>query len=683
LCSTIINLLNEKKYKEVFECTNLKNNEIRYYLDALVYGNFSTSYEASLQVVGLDNTHWKYGLHSLKELAKENSPWVNFLFYEKKGSLATYAIPEDPFLKEQYLFAINIELFKNKYPALVKLWDLSWRPSTPYPFKGKKVIPKVKTKKIVLFLETIEHDFSSLKGHDVIILFSDKESLWQQLQFSGFVDYCVTSSPALFILNHYWIPQQMTQSIYWKDSYESLFFENNMLIKEMLATQWNHPLEESSLANQLLIEQQSCSWEKHYLRRGKETLLASSLKQDADRWWSPYPSSIYTQLDKELDQQIVKKTSKDLPKSFDKINVVHIVHRVVDQGYAPTTRISKLLQSYDLNKYSVTLIVLDTGAYRPRSYPFYFDEDDHSELRGVKILALLKKKGIKIWVDHKKTTLKALVENVVRLMVVWGTQISIYHDFSAVSQLIASLSTVPIKIGFVHGIVPHRKLFDYLLIPFKEEEKHLNSNQKVIVNRLEINFSCKKNNRKCKGKTLVTVSNMPDVRLNWRFCKSVAQIIKNVPDAIYVIIGDVLYPNLILQKFDYFGVKEHIVFTGYLDSPFTYLQQMDLYLNEFPIGGGLATLEAISVGLPVVALYDRSGTYKSREGANYFGIEKAASSEKEYVSLATTLLQHQDLYNEWINYTQQRYKLFCDEQRYYDRHQKLLEELWGKEKINA
>jgi glycosyltransferase involved in cell wall biosynthesis len=103
---------------------------------------------------------------------------------------------------------------------------------------------------------------------------------------------------------------------------------------------------------------------------------------------------------------------------------------------------------------------------------------------------------------------------------------------------------------------------------------------------------------------------------------------------------------------------------------------MAIYLNEFPFGGGIALLDALSAGLPLVSMHDESGPPQAKYAGAYFGMDRVVRScrPEEYVDLACRLLENPEMLAEWRAAALAKYEAHTDTKRYVRRFEEIVEE---------
>ncbi len=138
---------------------------------------------------------------------------------------------------------------------------------------------------------------------------------------------------------------------------------------------------------------------------------------------------------------------------------------------------------------------------------------------------------------------------------------------------------------------------------------------------------------------LITVSNHLSSRLSSEFCNIINATLNKHSTLYYTLIGSG-DKNKILNRFSP-SIRNRIEWIGPLDDQvkiFAYLFSSDIFVNEFPIGGGRVLLEAMAAELPVVAM--RCGDlHVENMGASLVGDDAIPTySEELYESMLENLI---------------------------------------------
>ena len=110
-------------------------------------------------------------------------------------------------------------------------------------------------------------------------------------------------------------------------------------------------------------------------------------------------------------------------------------------------------------------------------------------------------------------------------------------------------------------------------------------------------------------------------------------VVQKYPDARLFVIGDGPYRNDLEKFAEYMNIKNNVIFTGFLDNVFVPLSVTDIYMWIMAQDGGvgMALLEAMSVGKPIIAT-------RSMTGEVLFDNENAILVDLDPKSIANAIL---------------------------------------------
>ncbi len=131
-----------------------------------------------------------------------------------------------------------------------------------------------------------------------------------------------------------------------------------------------------------------------------------------------------------------------------------------------------------------------------------------------------------------------------------------------------------------------------------------------------------------------TLSNHLDRRLSVPYMETVCELLKTQAEAWFVAFGSGEVGGK-KAFFESHGVASRVVFAGRQTQSGSALKLLDVYLNEFPVGGSQSVVEAMACGIPVVALR-WSDAHAESAGASAVGAPYAVENRdvRAYAALA-------------------------------------------------
>jgi glycosyltransferase involved in cell wall biosynthesis len=340
--------------------------------------------------------------------------------------------------------------------------------------------------------------------------------------------------------------------------------------------------------------------------------------------------------------------------------VALVVPNLVDYIVAATKRVLQFARYLDRSRYRLAVYVSENLSRRESSlFPFGCVEG-RTEESGADTLRRLRELDVPVHLGSRSTRFvqSALV------LADWikqdGADIAIFQSGLAcpIDWLAARWTHVPVKMCIQTGcslFVPgmHATFFDSAMDLERERAWWSNGEgERILLPKgadLEDLHSQKPFSRARftipnDAVIIGTLSNHLDRRLSVPFMDVIAGVLQAHPDAWFLAFGADPLP-VPMAYFRSRGVAERVRFGGKQSQAGSALKVLDIYANEFPVGGSQSVMEAMACGVPVVALR-WSNAHAESVGAELAGEEFGIHSKD--------LQAYTNRLNEWVRQSDTR-----------------------------
>ncbi len=595
-------------------------------------------------------------------------------------------------------------LFSGSGEAFTHPWHtLNYPTSAVIPMLPIDVIP-------VLFLEPMQLEWPQLlrplEGHPAVLIFESEALFVQMLQFPEVVDAIQDPSHLLYIMELYPNEQLLVQECHQTLRKATLgpvytFGRNDPegtlhLITEALEACLSQSDES------LKGDSKDGDWLYHICKRIRfsrqcerlgTTRTAALVEQQTIRAWydrhkglpppgkdlGPLPPN---HLANKLQHMASERTLTHA------IRIVHVIPQVVDEGHAPSRLLETLLVHHNSTLFEPVVISTERFQFHPLEYPIGFPNSPPTEERAPNRLKLFESLDIKTHILSPQLTFEQTAREVAALLKQMRADVVVFHGPDIIHDMCTQVAPTPLRILFDHGTLPSCSGYDVVIVSsvegvdiYRDRFAQLNITPIALPFAIDVKaqwqpapYSRTELGLPEEGMVMTTISNQLDSRLGSDMCQAIAEILQKVPTALYAPLGRVVNETKLRETFMAYGVNDRVYFLGSVIAPTQYARSMQLYLNEFPFGSGLAVLDAMASGCPVISMYDPKGPPQARYGGNYIGIERAITSgrREDYVALACQLLTNPTLYQEWSEHAQRRYELYSDVKAYVKRFEDIV-----------
>ena len=299
------------------------------------------------------------------------------------------------------------------------------------------------------------------------------------------------------------------------------------------------------------------------------------------------------------------------------VRIAHVVPNLVDGTNSPTKLVRNFVKHADRDRFDVRLYSTEALCKRGRAHFPLAMQTPGSRRRAPETLALLADQGVPVYLAPTDGDLLEGAVALAQQMYRDRIDVALYHSSLATSVdcLVAHLRPTPVCVNVCIGVPMYARTADAGVFfvrgnwererPFWEsqgQEAH------YVLGGVDLDevFEAKPLDRARLGLRpdsvlLGTVGNHLEVRMSDAFCRLVARLMQRHPNVYYIIVGDGQFGA---QKavWKQAGVLDRIVPVGGRADAVRFTKTVDIYLNEFPEGGGMSVCEAMAAAKPVVAL---------------------------------------------------------------------------------
>lgn len=299
------------------------------------------------------------------------------------------------------------------------------------------------------------------------------------------------------------------------------------------------------------------------------------------------------------------------------IRIGYLTTSLADDESASATIVG-LSRRLETQNFKLSVYVTDALAKRPRQTSFALSTASSSAKRGKETLENLSKTNTPVTLASTATDLLASTRELAEK--IQKDQIDVLLiDANLADPVAAILSNWPVakrKVAVARSSTPYGK-FDCVVYLDAEQFKldkdfwtRQQTDVRLIPDGIDLcEYTTAPVARSSYGipdqcAILATAgTNLPET-LNDEFVDSVISILRANSTAVYLVVGDGDFSNQ-KRRFEAAGVSKRVGYTGRRNDVADFLRMTDIYLAEFPATTSAGLLAAMSVGKPVVAMYNQ------------------------------------------------------------------------------
>ncbi len=332
--------------------------------------------------------------------------------------------------------------------------------------------------------------------------------------------------------------------------------------------------------------------------------------------------------------------------------VALITGNLVDHAVAYSRRVLNFARYTNRERFELFVYSTENLTQREEPlFPFGLDNGGSYECAPV-CRQTLKALEVPVYLAPRNLTATKTAEAVIQQLEADRIDYAVFQTgmASPIDWLVARRSPVPVKAGIHIGSSPFNPGFDLYFFdnPVNiEREKAcwtdamgerivLTSGVDIELLRKSPSVARSELNIPADAVVIGTVSNHLGERMSEAFCKLLVSVLQANPSAWYLGIGSPPHEERV-KLFRDGGVLERVRFPGPVRTASAVLKILDIYANEFPLGGSESVKEAIACGIPVVAL-TWSDAHADSAGATIAGPDFSIPGRD--VTAYETLLNH-------------------------------------------
>jgi len=378
------------------------------------------------------------------------------------------------------------------------------------------------------------------------------------------------------------------------------------------------------------------------------------------------------------------------PARQRRLRLAHITTQIVDGSHAPSRLMRTLMRNHDRDRFDLSLLVTEGFVLRPNEYPVRAGHSAPSTERAPKTLRAFREAGVQVAVADAGVDFRDTAQALAKKISEEEIDAAVFHGPDFIHHAIAARCDVPLRVLFEHGSLPGHPGFDIAVASAESAEgvKRLKPRFAAMGTELVRNPHVVDARESWEpdpypstvfglpedALILTTISNHLEHRLSEAMCLAIVEILRRCPNAYYAPMGPVRKDSRVARFFAGTDVGSRVKFLGTTACPSQCTRSMHVYLNEFPFGGGIALLDALGAGCPIVSMHDENGPAQAKYVGIYYGMDRVVTTlnPADYVNLACALLTDPEMHREWRQAAIRRYEQHADVSSYVRRFEEIV-----------
>ena len=330
-----------------------------------------------------------------------------------------------------------------------------------------------------------------------------------------------------------------------------------------------------------------------------------------------------------------------------KYRMAHVAAQLVDGGHAPSRSIETMMKLADRERFDTVLCVTDSLSPHSEQPPQLIASHTSDRRAPRRIRKIQEEYGIPVLLPRDRRTFLTAAADLHAQLAEHQIDIVLFHGSIATPTewLMCAWQAAPWQADEGFGIPLHCPAVDFQFFEFEEtmealafwcRERRVGYGLKKAgadMSHVETAQAFTREELRIPADHVIlgTVGNHLPKRMSPRFCRTVAQVLRECPKSTFLVVG----PGNFDGQIKALGADlchaqngaPRVRFTGHQNEPERMTKCFDIYLNSYPDGGGFVIGDAMAASKPVVAMVAGDSTYAQAA--------KAWLSEENLVTPAT------------------------------------------------
>lgn len=342
----------------------------------------------------------------------------------------------------------------------------------------------------------------------------------------------------------------------------------------------------------------------------------------------------------------------------ERLRLAHVVCQLVDGGHAPSREMMSFLRYADRARFDVLLVITEAIARHPEPGEQRYVSQPSAKRAPRRLREIEQALGIPVLMPPQVRNYAADAALLHRLLAGRRVDVAFFHGSIATPTdwLLCAWQAAPWQVDLGFGVPLHCPRVDYQFFEVEATMERLAflCRERGIgygyagaghdAGEIEAAEPLPRGQLGVPGDHVLlgTIGNHLPKRMSERFCRTVAGVLSRFERATYFVIG----PGDFGPQRQWFGplvAQQRVRFVGPTREPARWTKTLDVYLNEYPAGGGFAVADAMAAGVPVVCMKVDDSSLATA-GYAWVGAENAVEppSDAAYADRLASLLRDAD-----------------------------------------